>query len=198
MQATPTPKKLKPTERQTLAQAVLTRYDAFFTTLGFFLVGVRAEYQAEALTLVFDIDKSDKNSPEGISLDDCYGATEKLLDAIEQDAELALLDFQVEVGSPGLFRELKTPRELTFYVGSPVKITVKKQTNSATKKQKGLKKPQPITGILSAYDDATQRIIIAADAPSAEANCNAGIAVNLEPGTLVTLNPVIRKLQPIE
>lgn len=52
-----------------------------------------------------------------ISLDECADLSRLLVPHIEQLAELDTLPYMIEIGSPGLFRQIKTEREITFYKG---------------------------------------------------------------------------------
>ena len=57
-----------------------------------------------------------------ISLDECADVSRLLGDAIDTLPELAGYTYTLEVGSPGLFRTLNTPREWAFYTGWLIKV----------------------------------------------------------------------------
>ena len=64
----------------------------------------------------FYIDK-----PGGVTIDDCRGFSEEVGDVLDA-ASLVPINYDLEVSSPGLDRELKKERELQWAVGKQVKI----------------------------------------------------------------------------
>jgi ribosome maturation factor RimP len=57
-----------------------------------------------------------------INLDECAEVSRLLEPAFENLAEVQALSYTLDVSSPGLFRHLKTLRELQFYVGKTVSV----------------------------------------------------------------------------
>ena len=79
--------------------------------------------------------------PEGVSLTDCEmvnDAVEPLIDA----ADPIEGSYYLEISSPGLERELKTPEHIAAFLGTPVTV----------KLFKALDGTKTLHGVLSAYD----------------------------------------------
>jgi ribosome maturation factor RimP len=57
-----------------------------------------------------------------ITLDECAVVSQYIDAPISGLAEVQALTYTLDVSSPGLFRQLKTPRELSFYVGKTVTL----------------------------------------------------------------------------
>jgi len=89
--------------------------DQFFRGLGHNLVdlGLRTKNGTTSVHLVL-------HSPTGLGIDDLSKAHRLLLPKLE--AVLQTEDLSVEVGSPGLERNLKYRRELGFYIGKKMKL----------------------------------------------------------------------------
>ncbi|MES2206572.1 MAG: ribosome maturation factor RimP [Pseudomonadota bacterium] len=106
--------------------------------LGYELVEV--DYLVKTRMLRVFIDR-----PEGITLDDCTKVSHHLgrVFMVEE------LDYsRLEVSSPGLDRPLTRPAHFKRFVGSPVKIKLRRALN-----QRKL-----FTGVLEAYDEEHQRL----------------------------------------
>jgi ribosome maturation factor RimP len=89
--------------------------DQFVKTLGLSLVecGVRTKNGTANIQVVL-------HSPSGLGIDDCAKAHRLLIPRLE--ALLGTEDLSVEVGSPGLERNLKFLRELGLYQGKKAKL----------------------------------------------------------------------------
>jgi ribosome maturation factor RimP len=196
-------KPLKPDQRRVLAEALLARYAPWFESRGFYLLSVGVASPFGALTLAFFMDHlpSDDSarSQESVTLSHCYDTTQAFLDVLETDKQLEPLDYHLEVSSPGLFRELSTARELMFYIGSAVEVSLPKRTAKLAKNPAyealAQRLKRPMKGTLVAFDADTQTITIAPESANAEANCQAGITLPWQPSLIhVALSHVIHKL----
>ena len=89
--------------------------DQFFQELGFRLVdfGMRTARGSTSVNIVLF-------SPGGVGIDDLSKAHRLLIPRLE--ALLKTDELAVEVGSPGLDRNLKYKRELELYVGKTIKL----------------------------------------------------------------------------
>ena len=89
--------------------------DGFFKGLGLNLVdlGLRTKNGTTSVHLVL-------HSPAGLGIDELSKAHKMLLPRLE--TLLATDDLSVEVGSPGLERNLKYRRELGFYAGKKLRL----------------------------------------------------------------------------
>jgi len=85
-------------------------------SLGLELVAVEVSGSPKNLKLAIFLDK-----PDGLTLEDCSEFSRAIGAALETD-ELIPVAFTLEVSSPGLDRELKTPEELKRFVGKLVKV----------------------------------------------------------------------------
>jgi ribosome maturation factor RimP len=97
------------------ADPVFQDLDQFFRGLGHNLVdlGMRSKNGTTSVHLVL-------HSPSGLGIDDLSKAHRLLLPRLE--TLLQTEDISVELGSPGLERNLKYRRELGFYVGKKMKL----------------------------------------------------------------------------
>ncbi len=106
--------------------------------LGYELVEV--DYLVKTRLLRVFIDR-----PEGITLDDCT----KVSHHLGRVFMVENLDYsRLEVSSPGLDRPLTRPAHFQRFIGSPVKIKLRRALN-----QRKL-----YTGLLEAYDEEHQRL----------------------------------------
>lgn len=89
--------------------------DQFFRSLGHNLVdlGLRTKNGTTSVHIVL-------HSPAGLGIDDLSRAHRQLLPKLE--VLLQTEDLSVELGSPGLERNLKYRRELAFYVGKKIRL----------------------------------------------------------------------------
>ena len=94
---------------------VFHELDVFFQALGLRLIdfGLRTARGSTSVNIVLF-------SPQGIGIDDLSQAHRLLIPQLE--VLLKTEDLAVEVGSPGLDRNLKYKRELSWYVGKKLKL----------------------------------------------------------------------------
>lgn len=92
------------------------------------------------------------DSPDGIDIDDCE-KVHRFIDPMLDEADPIENAYQLEVSSPGLERDIRTPTHYHACTGE--KITLKLFTALDGKKQ--------LTGILTDYDDAQERITLTLD-----------------------------------
>jgi|GEM_PF-5413722 len=97
----------------------------------FFPVAAEIEQNFGRLSIVLFVDKKDVR----INLDECAKVSQLVDPAMTELAELQALNYTLDVSSPGLFRQLQTPRELMFYVGKtvtikPVDVVISKETDA--------------------------------------------------------------------
>ncbi len=87
--------------------------------------------------------------PEGaVSIDDCENMTRPLSEALDK-ADPIEQNYMLEVGSPGLGRELKRPEHFEEYLECPVRIRYIRETD-------GLKE---FIAILKGYDGGTVKVV---------------------------------------
>ncbi|MEB3207153.1 MAG: hypothetical protein VKK59_07410 [Vampirovibrionales bacterium] len=192
-------KPLKPAERRALAEDLLVRYAPWFESRGFYLLSVEVASPFGALTLAFYMDHLDRKASDGVTLSHCYEMTQAFLDVLDADKQLQPLDYHLEVSSPGLFRELASARELAFYQGSPVEISLPKRTAKLAKNPayealaKRLKRP--LKGVLASFDAEAKIISISPESANAEASCQAAITLPWDPSLMhVALSHTIHSL----
>ena len=105
------PALLTPYQLKRLENAVLTVADASLEESPYVAVGCTAEQAFGRLTVQLFVE----GRSFWISIDQCVEVTRLVDEAIEGLAELQAHVYNLEVGSPGLFRQLQTPREFAFY-----------------------------------------------------------------------------------
>lgn len=143
----PKPQNLTANQAQMLEARVFELVETSLHGLNpqFFLVAVDFEKEAGMWYLRVYVEKQDFS----ISLNDCEQISRHLDQPIEAlvDALPGFKDFQynLEVSSPGLFRQLRSEREFTYYKGRPVRAVSK--DNRTT-----------VEGLLAGYDAATQTV----------------------------------------
>ena len=102
-----------------LEKAVLAVADTALNGTPYFAVGCTVEQAFGRLTVQLDVE----GRGFWISLDQCVEVTRLVETGIDALAELQAHAYCLEVGSPGLFRQLTTARELQFYTGRRVHFT---------------------------------------------------------------------------
>ena len=95
--------------------------------LGLELVEIRLKQVNERQVLDIAIDKDG-----GVGIDDCARASRKISLVLDVEAFIPF-KYTLEVGSPGIFRELKTPADFVRFNNSRVKATY--TTADSTKKK---------------------------------------------------------------
>jgi ribosome maturation factor RimP len=129
----------------------------------------------------------ERTNGERISLDDCALLSQKFDEPLERCQTLKDLSYTLEVSSPGLFRTLKTSRELQFYQGREVSIQCKDKT---------------IEGTLYSYDEMNQLLFVLPNTldDSAINNPTEHLVTIplLESGMVIHLNPKVDALDDVD
>ncbi|MBY0449155.1 MAG: hypothetical protein K2X01_00835 [Cyanobacteria bacterium] len=129
-----------------------------------------------------------------IALSDCEVISRFLDEPVDAQMVSLLASFSIkelpysfEVSSPGLFRELKTSRELEFFLGEPVEVSreVASESKNTVKKNEIPERILLATGILEGYQPGA--VIIRTDSGDL-ATFNPQ-----EPGLSIRLNPTIEE-----
>jgi ribosome maturation factor RimP len=120
--------KLTPAERQQIEAAVLTLAISHVEP-AYFVVAVEMEEEFGRWFLRVYIDKCDE--AYAMTVADCAKISH-LLDPLIETQVKALENFpyNLELSSPGLFREVKTMRELTYYINRRITFKKKGDKNS--------------------------------------------------------------------
>ncbi len=113
------PITLTPHQTARLEKAVLTVADKGLENSPYVAIGCTVAQAFGRLTVQLDVE----GKGFWISLDQCVEVTRLVEAGIEALAELQAHAYCLEVGSPGLFRQLTTARELHFYTGRRVHFT---------------------------------------------------------------------------
>ena len=82
------------------------------------------------------------DSPDGVGIDDCE-AVSRAIDPMLDEADPIEQSYNLEVSSPGIFRELKTPEHCAASLGMPVRAKLYTALNGS----------KELTGTLDAFDD---------------------------------------------
>jgi len=131
-------------KKQSIAQTIRALLLPHVTSLGYILWDV--EYVKEGADQILRITL---DSPDGININDCervHRAADTLLD----EADPIENSYRLEVTSPGIERELRTPEHLRAYIGETVRARF-------FAPQDGKKE---ITATLAAYDETTDTLTI--------------------------------------
>lgn len=83
-----------------------------------------------------------------VSLSDCEQVSRLIDPLMDTVAELQNLSYSLEVSSPGLFRPLKTARELAFYKGAPIRLETTGAALPASE------------GVLEDYQPETHQVVL--------------------------------------
>ncbi|MBT4290321.1 MAG: ribosome maturation factor RimP [Deltaproteobacteria bacterium] len=125
----------------TLSEATLNRLietlDPILTALNYELVDIRIRKENDQNVLDVKIDKVD-----GITIDDCAIASRKISLVLDIE-DIINFSYTLQVGSPGIFRELKKEKDFVRNMNNRIKVhhyTSKKQNKKTI-------------GILTAYED---------------------------------------------
>jgi len=86
--------------------------------LGFELIEVALHTHGNRRTLVVSVDK-----PEGINVDDCATLSRRLSALLDVEDPFPF-EYHLEVGSPGIFRELKWDKDFARHQGERIKVKV--------------------------------------------------------------------------
>ncbi len=183
----------------------------------YFPVAVQFEKEFGHWNLRIYVDRSShqkdletKISP--ISLKNCEDISRLLNPLLDELKSLEPLTYNVEVSSPGLFRELKTEREFAFYQGRSIKVEKKmiekklkeKKNNKEKNIEKNVEEENELEtpaqhGFIKAYNPESKVLTLSPlsqDVKNEQPTENNLIDINLslgEPHFLVTLNPQISK-----
>lgn len=127
----------------TLSEATLNRLieilDPILTTLNYELVDVRIRKENDQNVLDIKIDKVD-----GVTIDDCAIASRKISLVLDVE-DIINFSYTLQVGSPGIFRELKKEKDFARNMNNRIKVhhyTSKKQNKKTI-------------GILTAFEDSS-------------------------------------------
>jgi ribosome maturation factor RimP len=113
------PAILTPHQIKRLEKAVLTVADACLAESPYIALGCTVEEAFGRLAVQLFVE----GRSFWISIDQCVEVTRLVDEAIEGLAELQAPVYNLEVGSPGLFRQLQAPREFSFYRDRRVHFT---------------------------------------------------------------------------
>jgi len=113
------PAVLTPHQIKRLEKAVLSVADACLEETPYIAVGCTVEQAFGRLAVQLFVE----GRTCWISIDQCVEVTRLVDGAIEALAELQAPVYNLEVGSPGLFRQLQTVREFSFYRDRRVHFT---------------------------------------------------------------------------
>jgi len=111
--------------------------------LGFELIEISLEKRDEQNILDVAIDKE-----SGLSIDDCAKLSRKISLVLDVEDPIPF-KYVLEVGSPGIFRELKTEMEIIRNLGSRVKVVFNLPIN----------KKKEFIGTLSEFADQTFNLV---------------------------------------
>ena len=120
---------------RTLVEAI----EPLMAELGFELVDIKSRSSNDKQILDIQIDKEG-----GINVEDCAKASRKISLILDVE-DMFPFEYVLEVGSPGIFRELKKEKDFLRFLGDRVKV----QYNTADQKTK------KIIGLLKAYEAQT-------------------------------------------
>jgi ribosome maturation factor RimP len=88
-------------------------------TMGLELVSIELSGSTKNLKVSIFLDK-----PEGLTLEDCANFSRSIGDQLDE-ADFVPVGYTLEVSSPGLDRELKTPQDFERFTGKLVKLRAK-------------------------------------------------------------------------
>lgn len=122
----------------------------------FFVVDVSLEPQGSRWTLSVFVEL--RQSERRINLDECAEFSRALSPELDTLATrlsgLATLPYSLDVGSPGLYRQLTKRREFEFYTGKVVQITRKNQA--------------PVQGVIARIEEDKTIVTLTAVEPEAD------------------------------
>lgn len=85
-------------------------------------VRLLSEREGLVIRIMIDRERTDGLPGSDINLDDCTGVMHALADAIDADAQLASLEYRLEVTSPGIERPLVRIADYARFAGREAKI----------------------------------------------------------------------------
>ena len=106
-------------DKDAIKREIVDRSQPIADGLGLELVSVELSGSPKNLKVAIFLDK-----PEGLTLDDCAEFSRGISDSMDSD-DLVPVGYTLEVSSPGLDRELKTPQEFQRFAGKLVKVRTK-------------------------------------------------------------------------
>lgn len=178
---------LKPEQAQLIQQAVFQLVESQLDSR-YFLVEVAFEKEAGYWYLRLYVDLKQGS----ISLSECESISRALDPVLETHPLLVDVAYNLEVSSPGLFRPLKSARELEFYQGEPVRVTGAAPTKNLKKAAKALPSELPTIaeGILLGFEagESAKPSLLTLRDPSTQKE----FQVSLQAEQAVYLNPIIR------
>jgi ribosome maturation factor RimP len=163
----PSASKLTDRQIQRLCDTLLEVADGVLASTAFCAVAAEVEDEFGSWSLRIFVER--KEQKPRISLDECAKLSAKLMPVVETLPEIQTLQYQLEVSSPGLFRSLKTQRELSFYVGQPVQVIAK--VDGKGKPIDVAKAPPFRKGLLTAYDVTAGELVLEQGVGKASARC---------------------------
>ncbi len=124
-----------------------------------------------------------------VSIKNCEDISRLLDPMLDELKSLEPLSYNLEVSSPGLFRELTTEREFQFYQGCSVKVSPK-ETETGPEANKPFQQ-----GVIKGYNPTTHTLILIplpealSEQPSVEISLS-----QVSPPLSVTLSPSVSKV----
>jgi ribosome maturation factor RimP len=153
-------------QKKRLTQTVLTVADRVLSESDYVALGVEVEEAFGRLSVEIHLEHPERR----ITLNECADLSRQLEPVIDELAELQAFSYTLDVSSPGLFRQLKTQRELTFYEGKtvtlkPIDVVESKQVYDALPRFQLLQvnnEPVPSSFILRDRDGKTHPMSLGA------------------------------------
>jgi ribosome maturation factor RimP len=196
-----------------LEQRVELQYWLYATlpeTLGdrFFLVQADVVNEGGRWFIRLYLERADHREPEenllprGVSprilIDECAALSHAVAELLDANPLLEELPYHLEISSPGLFRELLTEREFTFYKGKRVRLEWKlKKPKKATAEVPSLVALHLKEGVLRGYDSLQEAILVEASSTGKNTSVKAEMhTIPLKPGSELSYSAVKIFLNP--
>jgi len=124
------------TEAETISPEVVNMMQPIIEGLGFEVVGIELLGRGQHRTLQILVDQ-----PGGINIDDCAEISRSLSRLLDVEDPFSF-EYSLEVGSPGVFRELKLDKDFQRQEGDRVKLSLYEAVNET----------QTLFGTLAGFD----------------------------------------------
>lgn len=175
-----------PRQRRRLQDTILSLADEKLDTDRYFAVAAElVEESGQWIVQLFVESTEQPKTGKRISLDECADLCRQLVDSIETLPELKAYDPVLEVGSPGLFRAIQSPRELQFYEGQVVQWG---PPSSLDNEGKVITEEPLYKGRLSIKALDTLTVTLTPDDPEAD---SVTLSLEGEAATVLTLAPKV-------
>lgn len=132
---------------QNIAASVRTLLEPIVMQLGYSVWDVEFGKEGSRLILRITID-----SPRGISIDDCE-TVHRAIDAPLDEADPIADPYYLEVSSPGLERELRTPEHFAAFLGQKIVVRLYAPLPDSNEKM--------LSGTLLSYENGTVSLLLA-------------------------------------